>query len=110
MRCEEQGSESFPAVSLSRDAASLCETLMREMLKGFLRWATEARVGVAALFMPKARTRPAGAACLLSRGFIANGREFSLKSAGNCCDPLASHHFTDASSTIQGSVSEASFV
>lgn len=68
MRCEEQGSESFPAVSLSRDVASVCETLIREMFKGFLRWATEAWVDVAALFMPKARTRPAGAACLLTRG------------------------------------------
>lgn len=34
MRCEEPGSFRWPAVSPSHDVASVCETLMREVLKG----------------------------------------------------------------------------
>lgn len=106
MRCEEQGNENFPAVSLSRDVASVCETLMREMLKGSALGRRGS--GGCRSFVYAEGPDEAG-----RRGFIANGREFSLKSAGNCsdyCDPLASHHFADASSTIQGFVSAASFI
>lgn len=35
IRCDVRGSENFRAVCLSCEAAPVCETLMRKMLKGF---------------------------------------------------------------------------